>query len=222
MKIVALVGQKGGCGKTTTALGLASVAATQGLTVAVIDLDPQATAASWKDRRASDNPAVISATNRLRPALDAARSGDAELVVIDTAGKSDMQAIDAARAADLVVMPVRPQIFDLETLEANANVLLAAGSPRAVVLLTCVHPQATRASDEIRALIVARYGLDVLPFHLAQRAIYADAPAQGLSPIEIEPDGKAAAELRQLYFWIAGQVDLSTSGNIAMLEGLPR
>jgi chromosome partitioning protein len=209
MKIVAVVGQKGGCGKTTTALGLASVAASQGLTVAVIDLDPQATAASWKDRRAADNPAVISATNRLRPALDAARIGGAELVVIDTAGKSDMQAIDAARAADLVLMPVRPQIFDLETLEANANVLLAAGSPRAVVLLTCVHPQATRSPDEIRALIAARYGLGVLPFHLAQRAIYADAPAQGLSPNEAEPDGKAAAELRQLYFWIAGQIELS-------------
>jgi chromosome partitioning protein len=214
MKVVAVIGQKGGCGKTTSALGLACVAARKGLTAAVIDLDPQASAASWRDRREADNPAVISATNRLRVALEAARASSADMVVIDTAGKNDMQAIDAARAADYVLMPVRPTVLDLETLEATANILLAAGNPQAAVLLTFVHPQATVSSDEIRAFIRARYGLAVLPIQLTQRAIYADAPAQGKSPLELEPDGKAAAELRALFAWIDGQIHLSTSGGI--------
>ena len=48
MKIVALISQKGGAGKTTLAVHLASRAAADGKTTAIIDLDPQATAASWE------------------------------------------------------------------------------------------------------------------------------------------------------------------------------
>jgi cellulose biosynthesis protein BcsQ len=59
MFTISLIGQKGGTGKTTTAVELAVTAANAGETVAVIDLDPQANAANWKDRRAADNPYVV-------------------------------------------------------------------------------------------------------------------------------------------------------------------
>ena len=98
MFVTSLVGQKGGTGKTTVALGLAVAAAAAGHTVAVIDLDPQATASRWKDRRKEENPAVVSAqASRLAPALKAAESNGADFVIIDSAGRSDDSALAAAR-----------------------------------------------------------------------------------------------------------------------------
>ena len=69
MKIVAIISQKGGAGKTTLAVHLATAAAAAGYIAAVIDLDPQATAASWGDRRAAAAPEVISGQAARLPAL---------------------------------------------------------------------------------------------------------------------------------------------------------
>ncbi|HXC13926.1 MAG TPA: ParA family protein [Stellaceae bacterium] len=64
MKTVAIESQKGGTGKTTTALNLAVAAEKAGQAAVVIDLDPQASAAGWKDTRQAETPVVVS----VRPA----------------------------------------------------------------------------------------------------------------------------------------------------------
>jgi chromosome partitioning protein len=53
MKTVAIISQKGGVGKTTLALHLAVAAERDGKTTVIIDLDPQASAATWKDLRSA-------------------------------------------------------------------------------------------------------------------------------------------------------------------------
>ena len=51
MKTIAILSQKGGAGKTTLALHLAVAAVQAKRQVAVVDLDPQASAIGWKDSR---------------------------------------------------------------------------------------------------------------------------------------------------------------------------
>ena len=84
MKKVAIHSQKGGSGKTTTAVSLAVQAEKAGRTTAVIDLDPQANATSWGDRRQAETPVIISAqAARLAQVLNAAEQNGAKIVFID-------------------------------------------------------------------------------------------------------------------------------------------
>jgi chromosome partitioning protein len=213
MFTIAMIGQKGGGGKTTVGTALAVEAARAERAALIIDLDPQANAANWKDRRQDDNPAVVAApVSRLRPTLDAAREHGADFVVIDTPAKSDSAAIDAARAADLVLIPVWPQIYHLETLNALKDLLRIAGDVRAYVVLNGLHPQATRQAEEAKAMIADIYDLPVCPTHLCVRAIHADVPAIGKSAQEVEPDGKAAEEVGRLYGFVTKQLNGATHG----------
>ena len=61
MKTIALITEKGGTGKSTIAVHLAIAARRQGKIVAVIDLDPQASAQLWCQRRGGQDLAVVSA-----------------------------------------------------------------------------------------------------------------------------------------------------------------
>jgi len=205
MFTISLVGQKGGTGKTTTALGLAVAAAQAGHDVAVIDIDPQATAANWKDRRKDENPPVVSAqAGRLRQTLDAARAGGVEYAFVDTAGRSDDSALSAARAADLVLVPSRPNIVEVETLPQVNDLLRLAGNPPAFVLLNGLHPAAGRASlAEIHNAIGGLFGLLVCPVHLCHRSAYAEAMTTGKVPQELDADGKAGDELKRLFAFIS-------------------
>src|SRR5271165_6642632 len=108
MKTVAILSQKGGTGKTTLAVHLALAAERRDVVVAVLDLDPQASAAEWKDSRDGDTPSVTSIqSSRLGKALEVAESAGAALIVIDTAPHSADAAVAAAEAADLILIPCR-------------------------------------------------------------------------------------------------------------------
>src|SRR4051794_24141227 len=106
METIALVSQKGGAGKTTLALHLAVEAAFRGERTLLIDLDPQASAAAWADRRAESERDVDVATEaptRIEAALEAAGRRGYDRVFIDTAPNADQTALRAARVAQLVL-----------------------------------------------------------------------------------------------------------------------
>src|SRR4029450_4107726 len=87
MKIVVLLSQKGGTGKSTIATHLAVCAARDGKAVALFDIDPQASAAKWSDRRTVEGPPVVRAGAAQLPNLvQQAREQGADVILIDTAG----------------------------------------------------------------------------------------------------------------------------------------
>ncbi len=201
MKTVAILSQKGGTGKTTLSLHLAVAAQQAGHVAVVIDLDPQASAAGWKDSRQNETPIVISVpAARLSQALQAATNGGADLVVLDTAPHSGEVALAAAEAADLVLIPCRPGILDLRAIGTTVRVVKLAGKPAYVVLNT-VPPRASNVLADARAA-VAVHGLNVAPVALQQRAAYAHSLTVGQTAQEYEREGKAAEEIAALYAWL--------------------
>jgi chromosome partitioning protein len=195
---IAIVGQKGGTGKTTFAENLA-VAATKGRrTVAIIDLDPQTTATNWNDRREAETPTVVSCqVARLRFVLSEAEKNGVELVFLDGPGKNAEATLEAAKAANLVLIPIQPIINDIETLPAFRDLLRVAGDKPALVIVNNAPTQGTRHTHAQEAAKQA--GFLVCPVVIFHRAAVYDSPLPGLGVQEYEPDGKSAQEFAQLY-----------------------
>jgi len=201
MHVIAILSQKGGTGKTTLSLHLAVAAERAGHVAAVIDLDPQASAAGWKDSRPGETPVVVSIpSTRLPQALDLARGAGADLVLLDTAPHSSEVALAAAEAADLVLIPCRAGILDLRAIGATARLAKIAGKP-AHVILNSMPPRATNIIADAREAVRV-HGLDVAPVTIQQRAAYAHALTAGQTAQEYEPNGKAAEEMAELYAWL--------------------
>jgi chromosome partitioning protein len=201
MRTVAILSQKGGSGKTTLALHLAVAAERAGRVAAVIDIDPQASAAGWKDSRPGDTPVVVAMpAARLTQALDTARQAEADLALIDSAPHSGDVALAAAEAADFVLIPCRAGILDLRAIGATARIAKLAGKS-AFVILNALPPNAPKLLADARAA-VAVHGLDVAPVTLQQRAAFAHALTAGKTADEYEPNGKAAEEITQLFQWL--------------------
>jgi chromosome partitioning protein len=209
MKVLSLVCQKGGTSKTTTAINLAVEATACGLEVALIDLDPQVSACDWKDIRGDKAP-VVAATPvpHLDRALKAAAGAGADLAIVDTAGRTNDAAAAAARAADLILIPLQPSLIDLKTLGATLEIIRLAGDKPTRALLTRVRSIGSRHDDTTTWL--QGQGVEVCPFNLGERVTYQDAYAQGVGVLEAEPTGKAAEEIRQVYLYVSKLLGLST------------
>ncbi len=207
MKTVAVLSQKGGSGKSTVALHLAVAAERRDIPVAVIDIDPQASAAGWADHREADSPIVVAVPHsRLPKALQTAADNGAGLVLIDTAPHSADAAIAAARVADLVIVPCRPGILDLRSIGTTADIIRLSGKP-GIVVLNALPPGALRIQEDASEA-VDQHGLLVCPIALHQRAAYAHALTVSLTAQEFEPEGKAAEEVAGLFSWLHGRLAL--------------
>ena len=196
MKTIALIAQKGGAGKTTLALHLAVASVQQGHNVAVVDLDPQLTAVNWSQRRSSRDPVVAvlaCSVSRVGAELERVAGLGANVAIIDTPPRAwvgaDNAALAAAKLADLVLLPARPAIVDLEaTITTAQRIGAVTAAPVVVVLNAC--PSRGRDADEA-AEALAGQRIEVCPVRVGQRIVFARSLLDGLTAQEVEAGGKA-------------------------------
>ena len=197
MKVLAVLSQKGGVGKTTLVTCLAVAAETDGKRTAIFDLDPQATASFWKDVRDSDTPAVESIQAvRLPAMLRAAAEAGADLAIIDGAAVARDIAFQAAKCADFVLIPTRAAVFDSMSMIQTIEVVNQAAKPFALVL-NFVPPQGQETADAIST--AKQIGAPVCPVFIGNRKAFFRAQSAGLAVQEYQPDSKAADEIKDLY-----------------------
>lgn len=209
MPTVAIISQKGGAGKTTLSLHLAAAAQDAGRVSLIIDTDPQATASQWAAWRQDAPPEVIdSPPPRLAAKVAQAQGQGAEVIVIDTPPHADSAARAAVEIADLVLIPCRPSAFDLSAIQTTAKLVQLLRKP-AFVVFTAGPPNAPRIYQEAGELVES-FGTPPCPILLPDRAAYRHASAEGRTVMELEPAGKAAEEVRDLYKWTCRQLDMPT------------
>lgn len=212
MKVVVLSSRKGGAGKSTLSVHIAVAAEAHGLTTAVFDLDPQASAALWSDNRGEPTPAVVPAqAPRLRNLLQQALDGGADLVILDTPPHADGVAADAGALADVILIPCRPSAFDLDAIGASVRVAQASKRPCWVVI-NAAPTQGSEVGETRAALELA--GVQVVPVTIHQRKAFSARAHEGRTAMEHEPGGKAAQEINAFLGWL-----LSNLGFVARPSG---
>lgn len=199
MRVISIVSQKGGAGKTTLAINLAVTAVAQGARVTLFDLDPQATAATWGDRRQAEAPRIISAQAARLPQLLKQVDAGTDWVFIDTPPAISNTTLAAVKVANHILVPCRAAIFDLDTLGATLELVRIVQREAIVVLNAAPHrgPDAKEART-----VIANCGAAIAPVTLGHRAAFQHAATVGLGAIEYEPSGKAASEVRELFSWL--------------------
>ncbi len=197
MRVVSVISQKGGSGKTTLALHLAVASSRGARNTAVIDLDPQASAAKWADRRSAELPVVLSAhASRLLHEMARVRDSGGEILFLDTAPHSDSAALEAAKVSDLILIPCRPAILDMEAITNTLHLVQTTGNPIFVVM-NAVAPQGQEAHEAAEA--ITELGVAVCPVHLVSRIAFSRSLIAGQTAQEFEPNGKAAKESSRLH-----------------------
>jgi chromosome partitioning protein len=204
MRVITFVTQKGGSGKSTLAFCCGVRAEETGKRVLLLDMDPQATTELWYQDREAERPKLA----RINPGdLDQALKGalreSFDYVLIDTPGRDEPATAAAIRASDFCIIPCRPTPGDMKATPATVGTVKRLGKPAAFVL-TQTPPRGSRIIEADKGL--GMLGM-VAPVRIVQRSAYQDAQGMGLGVTEYEPDGKAAADIKELWSWIVRKME---------------
>jgi chromosome partitioning protein len=199
MKVISLVTQKGGSGKSTLCVSLAVAAHEAGHTVCILEMDKQATASQWSQARAGKDPEVGQITaDKLEAVIKRLGGADCGYVFVDTPGIDSPGTNSAIRVSDLCLIPCRPTPADLRGVAPTLAAIHRLEKDFAFVL-NQTPPKSYRVRDTAEGLKVLGMLADV---NIVMRNDHQDAIGSGQGVTEFNPEGAAADEVRRLWTWI--------------------
>ncbi len=199
MSVIALVGNKGGAGKTTLSINLAVALAEQTDTV-LMDADPQGSSMQWRVTGDSRLPVVVAGESLDKAIATMARQY--RHVVVDCPPSVQApQTHEALQACDIALIPVQPSPVDLwATVHIEQAVELAKqinSRLSAWLIINQLEPRTT-LSRLVREA-VAEIDIPVAETTIRRRAIYRSSVLEGKSVYEMGRRGAdAVSELNQL------------------------
>jgi chromosome partitioning protein len=202
MPIISLLNQKGGVGKTTLAINLASSFALAGDSVLFIDADPQASGLDWHAAR--EKQPLFNVVGLPKNTLHRDLPGLAQpykWTFIDGPPLVSDIARSAILASDIVIIPVPPSPLDVWSAKKIVDLINDAAMMKPnlksafAINRKVVH---TTIGRDFRESLADAYSIPILQSEVSMRTVFATSTNEGLSVIEAEPKGAAAREINQL------------------------
>lgn len=200
MKVISVLNQKGGSGKTTIATHIATCLQQKGNSVLLVDSDPQGSSRDWAAMRESGDLPVIGID---RPTLerDLKSLAKKDFVVIDGAPQTADLAISAIKVSNFILIPVQPSPYDIWATSdlvdlVKQRIEITDGKLKAAFVINRAI-KGTKIGAEIRKAL-EEYDLPVLESVIFQRVSYPSSASMGKTVTELEPSSDGAKEIISL------------------------
>jgi len=211
---ISIGSDKGGPGKTTTAILLGAELALDGYTVAIIDTDMNQQAAAFVDKANIPGLTVFPDVREdtIVATLKRAEKHN-EIVIIDLPGGSSTLAIKALCCSHLVLVPSPPSLPDVKAAMKtiaqvdDAQEMTRAPIARALVWTRFKPGFESRAARHVRETLEGQGSVPILKCVLMERAAYTSIHITGKVPRQVDPGSMAAANVSALTAEILGHIE---------------
>lgn len=203
MTVIAVMNGKGGAGKTTICLGVARALNLVSRDVVLVDSDPQGSMRDLADEY-PDQPVQIYTISPAQLALQIPKLKN-EIVIIDGSAKASDLAKKTIAVADIILIPVQPSPLDVWATAETVGLIQdyqdaqrATGKKPVRAYFVVSRAIGNSKLSQSIANTLKGYGFPVLNTRLVSRTAHPNAQASGKTPLDTQPGGLAARELRAL------------------------